>query len=235
MEAREREKCTNGLRYSAVVMEHDDIQFDARAAAWTAGPSVDSHKHRVHFHRGPGQGCALAQPCAAGALSMIIVGKVHGLLCDKDGLDKVGVNTISLQCASRPSRWAPQQEIHFLVHWRSAYPYRFAAMLHPSSWDAAFTEIRVLVNASKSVRKIKGAFWTTVIRNSCLEWVLSEETLELIERDRYQYTTRVQAQVARMWSHRMSTMVTGPSAGQHQRAAQGDAHWERRPRPTRVL
>ena len=55
---------------------------------------------------------------------------------------------------------------------------------------------------------MEGAFWTNVIRNSCLEWVLSQETLELIEREGNQYTTRVQAQVTRLWNHHMSTLVT---------------------------
>ena len=67
-EAREREKCTNCLRYSSVVMANDDIQFEAREAAWTAGPSVDCHKHWAHFLQGAEQGCALAQACATGAL-----------------------------------------------------------------------------------------------------------------------------------------------------------------------
>ena len=49
-EAREREKCTNGLHNSSVVTASDDIQFEARVAAWTAGPSVGRAGLRV----GPG-------------------------------------------------------------------------------------------------------------------------------------------------------------------------------------
>ena len=167
-EALQREKCTNGLHYSAVVMANDDVQFEARAAAWTAGPSLDCHKHWAHFLRGAESGCALAQACATGALSMNIVGKMHGLLCDEDGLKKVGVNTHftavrfktlqvdspevhqedRLMCIlTRLTTCFLEQEIHFLAHWRSTYPYRFAALLDPSSRDAAFTEIRVLVKA----------------------------------------------------------------------------------------
>ena len=160
---------------------------------------------------------------------MNIVGKMHGLLCDEDGLNKVGVNTHftavrfkTLQVDSpevhqedrltciltRLTTCFLEQGIHFLAHWRSTYPYRFAALLDPSSRDAAFTETRVLVKALESARQMKGAFWTNVIRNSCLEWVLSKETLDLIEREGYQYTTRVQAQVTRMRNHHVSTLVT---------------------------
>ena len=38
--------------------------------------------------------------------------------------------------------------------------------------------------------------------------MLSKETLEFIEREGYKYTTRVQAQVTRMCSHHMTTLVT---------------------------
>ena len=55
-EALEREKCTDGLHYSAVIMANGDVQFEARAAAW------------AHFLRIAEQGCALVQACATGAL-----------------------------------------------------------------------------------------------------------------------------------------------------------------------
>ena len=51
---------------------------------------------------------------------------------------------------------------------------------------------------------MKGAFWAIVIRNSCMEWVLSEQTLEVIRGEGSRNTTRVQALV----SHLASTMVT---------------------------
>ena len=105
---------------------------------------------------------------------MNIVGKMHGLLCDEDGLDRVGVNTHfiavrfkTLQVDSpevheedrlmhilaRFTTSSLEQEIHFLAHWRSTYRYRFcgtARPVDPSSRDAAFIEIRVLVNALES-------------------------------------------------------------------------------------
>ena len=60
------------------------------------------------------------------------------------------------------------------------------------------------MDALGAARKMKGAFWAIVIRNSCMEWVLSEQTLELIRGEGSRNTTRVQALV----SHLASTMVT---------------------------
>ena len=84
---------------------------------------------------------------------------MHGLLCDEDGLDKVGVNTHftavrfkTLQMDSpevheedclmhtlpRLTTCLLEQEIHFLAHWRSSYPDRFAALLDPSCLGERF-------------------------------------------------------------------------------------------------
>ena len=85
--------------------------------------------------------------------------------------------------------------------------------------DAAIAEIRVLVGALESGRKMKGAFWTNVIRNSCLEWVLSKETLELIEREGYQYTTRdtnVESPHVHVGDGARLQVDTGPIAGQRE-------------------
>ena len=110
---------------------------------------------------------------------MNIVGKMHGLLCDDDGLDKVGVDTHFtavrfktfqvdspevqeedrfMHILARLSTCFLEQEVHFLAHWRNTYPYPFcstARPVDPSSRGAAFTEIRVLVNALESGRKMK--------------------------------------------------------------------------------
>ena len=43
--ARDREKCTNGLHHSVVVMANDAVEFEVGAAAWIAGPSVACRKH----------------------------------------------------------------------------------------------------------------------------------------------------------------------------------------------
>ena len=123
---------------------------------------------------------------------------MHGLLCDKDSMDKVGVNTNftavrskTLSARRRPPRAHTRtiDDTKNHAHWRSAYLHRFAALLHRLHRSTCLGE------RSENWKEMKGAFWTNVIRNSCLEWVLSEET-------------RVQAQVTRMWSHHISTMVT---------------------------
>ena len=93
---------------------------------------------------------------------------------------------------------------------------------------------------------MKGAFWTNVIRNSCLECALErdagahrKEGLPIHDASAGPADTHVESPHVRAGDGARLQMDTGPIAGQRERAAQplvavGDAHTERRPRQTRV-
>ena len=92
-ETKTREKCVHGLHFAAVVMSNDDVQFDAAAARYVAGASVDVHKHWTHFLKGSEQGVALAVDCASGALSQQVLKRTLKCLSDYSELQKLGLQT----------------------------------------------------------------------------------------------------------------------------------------------
>lgn len=232
-ESRQREKCVNGLHFSAVVIANDDVQFDTRACAYIAGPQVSLHKHWSHALKGASKGLELAKDLSTGALSMSIITDTQKLLSDSAGIEAVGMQVeftaarwrrltspmtiespevrsedekmCKLQCLVRQFC---SQEVGFMSQWCSMYPYAFASLLDPNHREKAMERIKRLVDVLPAVRALTAQFWTGLLRNSALDWTLTSETFELISAEAFEYTDRVAKQITRFWNHFMSSILT---------------------------
>lgn len=228
-EAQQRDKCVNGLHFSAVVMANDDVQFDCRGARLITEPEVNAHKHWAHFLRGGDAGMKLAYECASGKLSTSILKEKFVMFNDYKKLQDVGLETeFTALCWRTATLWDAmvqserqrmqrlmklqletiKQEVEFYSMWRM-FPSAFAGFLTNNDAEIknAMAAVKRLSAAWKEAKTKTTVFWKGFVPNMSLDWVVVQETFELFESSGWIYTERCDEQVRRLFNHMMSSIL----------------------------